>query len=350
MSTGKAEQVRLQRALYSASSDAEVGEKYDEALARLREARLVVLGVPSDVGAGYRRGANLGPSALRTRLLQVRPDFPERARALGIVDAGDVFVVPQLLEDDMLSDAQKARTARALYPDLDDRDRAKLPVSPLSIEEAALDAIFRVNPRVAPVVLGGDHSTAWPVVSSLSRLRPPANDRWAIVQIDAHTDLLEERLGIRHCFATWSWHAAKLLGEGRMVQLGVRASGRDRAHWESTTGVRQFWADQCLREPEAVIDHVIDHLKSRGLGPVYFSNDVDGTDAAFADATGTPEPDGLTPDFVNELLRRLAKDVGVLGGDVMEVAPPLKDDPEKTLDLGVDYFLRTIEACLGEKV
>ena len=174
-----------------------------------------------------------------------------------------------------------------------------MPVSPLSIAERALDLVFALNPRIAPIVLGGDHSTAWPVASALSRAR---KDRWGIVQPDAHTDLLEERLGIKYCFATWSCHANELLGrDGRLVQVGMRASRRDREHWESTLGVRQFWAEECLRDPEAALDAIIAHLKERRVESVYFSNDIDGTDSRYADATGTPEPGGLEPDFVVEL-------------------------------------------------
>ena len=44
-------------------------------------------------------------------------------------------------------------------------------------------------------------------------------------------DLLEERLGVRYCFATWSFHAATLLGPGRtLTDLGFapRSSVRGR--------------------------------------------------------------------------------------------------------------------------
>src|SRR5204862_6037550 len=136
---------------------------------------------------------------------------------------GDVFVVPQLLHDDMLSDAQKAATRAALYPSL---PATELPVSPLSIAERVLDIVLAQNPAIAPFVIGGDHSTAWPAVAALGRAR---KDRWSIVQPDAHTDLLEHRLGVKYCFATWSFHANELFGRGgRLVQVGARASGRDR--------------------------------------------------------------------------------------------------------------------------
>lgn len=351
MSTGRAEQERLQERLYGAASSAQVQERFEAALGQIANARAVLLGIPSDVGAGFRRGANLGPQAIRTTLLEQVPTFPERAAQLGIVDLGDVFVVPQLLRDDMLSPAQKAATQAAIYPSVPADLRATLPVSPLSIAERALDLVFQLNPKVAPVVLGGDHSTAWPVVSALSRAR---QDRWAVVQSDAHTDLLEHRLGIQICFATWSWHANELFGrDGRLVQVGTRASRYDRGHWEGGLGVRQFWADECNRDPAAAIAGVVAHLQQRQVSGVYFSNDIDGTDSAWADATGTPEPGGLTPDFVCDLIAELGRSFSLIGGDVMEVAPPLRDRPdstERTVGLAVRYLRETFAAILGQPV
>ncbi len=348
VSTGLAEQLALQRRLYGAATDDDVRARWLAALARIPTARAVILGVPSDVGAGFRRGANLGPQAIRSALLEADPAFPEQAARQGVVDLGDVFVVPQLLHDDMLSEAQKDASRRALYPGVPAEIRAALPVSPLSIAERALDLVFTLNPGVAPLVLGGDHSTAWPVVAALARAR---REPWAIVQSDAHTDLLSERLGVRYCFATWSYHANELLGRGgRLTQVGIRASRRDRAHWENTLGVRQFWAEECLARPAAAIDAVVAHVKSTGARGVYFSNDIDGTDARWAEATGTPEPDGLDPEWVVELIRRLGREVGLLGGDVMEVAPPLGPTPEaaaRTVALAVRYLRETLAAVLS---
>ena len=56
VSTGKAEQERLQQQLYGASSPEQVRQKFLDSLASISSARGVLLGVPSDVGAGFRRG------------------------------------------------------------------------------------------------------------------------------------------------------------------------------------------------------------------------------------------------------------------------------------------------------
>jgi arginase family enzyme len=347
VSTGKAEQQALQRSLYDARSDAEVETRWREDLARAATARAVILGIPSDVGAGFERGANLGPGAIRARLLAEDPGRPARARAAGLVDLGDVFVVPQLLHDEMLSEGQLAASRRALYPGVPAAEAAALPVSPLSIAERALSLVLAANPRAKVFALGGDHSAAWPIVRALAPVRPGLG----IVQVDAHTDLLPERLGVKYCFGTWSYHANDLLGRGgRLVQIGTRASLRDRAHWEGTLGVRQFWAAEVARDPGRALDALLAHVKASGVSEVYFSNDIDGTDDAFADATGTPEPAGLAPEVVSELIGRLGREVGLAGGDVMEVAPHLARTAgggPRTVALAARYLVETMDAALG---
>jgi agmatinase len=345
VSTGKAEQLAIQGRIYGARTENEVAARWREALARIARARVVLVGVPSDTGAGILRGSNEGPAAIRGRLVEEDPEWFARAAAAGVVDAGDVFVVPQLLDDEMVSDAQLARTRAAIFPGVPQAEAARLPVSPLSMAERAFGIALQLNPRAKLLVLGGDHSTAWPAVKALHAVHRGL----AVVQVDAHTDLLEERLGIRICFATWSFHASRLLGPGRMVQLGVRASRHERAHWESKYPVTQVWASEARADPEAALDRAIDALERAGAEAVYFSNDIDGTDDANADATGTPEPEGLSVEFVQAAIRRVAARFPLAGGDVMEVAPSIARSPggrERTLATATRYLRDTVDALL----
>jgi arginase family enzyme len=345
VSTGRAAQLEVQRHLYGTADEAEIQARFVAALDRIAQARAIILGVPSDVGAGYRRGANLGPQAIRTALIAADGDLAGWYERRGIVDIGDVAVVPQLLHDDMLAPAQIEASRAALYKGVAPAIASGLPVSPLSIEARVLDLVLTLNPRIVPIVLGGDHSVAWPVAEVLAKHR---RDRWSIVQPDAHTDLLAERLGIKYCFATWSYHANELLGrDGRLVQVGVRASRFGREHWESTLGVRQLWAEDILRDPEAALDEVIAHLRRLGVTSVYFSNDIDGTDASFAQATGTPEPDGLSPEWLLALIERLGKEIGICAADCVEVAPPLGPTAEAT-DATTRLAARYVRACLEQ--
>lgn len=363
VSTGKAAQLDLQRRLYGAIDAADVETRWRAALGQVASARVAILAVPSDTGAGLVRGAAFGPAGLRAALLDRMPDYPARAARAGIVDVGDVFVVPQLLHDEMLSEAQLAATRAAIYPAVAPAEAARLPVSPLSMAEAAAALLYRLNPALKIFTLGGDHSVAWPVISALAAHRGPGRP-FAIVHPDAHTDLLPARLGVKYCFATWAYHANELVGRGgRLVQVGVRASGRPRAHWESTLGVRQFWADDLTAlgrggpEPDpaagidAGIDAILAHL--RGLGDtidgVYLSNDIDGTDAAAAPATGAPEPGGLSVAFLRGLIQRLGREASLIGADLVEVAPPVGDPAasRRTIEVGARYVLDSLAALAG---
>ena len=347
VSTGKAEQLALQRALYQVDDASLVPAAWRRSLQALASAKVVVLGIPSDCGAGLVRGAAFGPAALRAALLR-RPERAQRAAAAGVVDAGDVAVVPHLLHDDMLNEAQKQACRQALYPTLAPDVAAALPVSPLSITERVLDCLFEINPAARLLILGGDHSVAWPVVAALVRRRAPA---LGIVQPDAHTDLLPERLGVRYCFATWAYHANDLIGRnGRLVQVGVRASGRDQQHWETTLGVRQVWAAEVQQKgAAAVLDEIVQHLHARGVKQVYLSNDIDATDAGEAPSTGAPEQRGLHADFILALIARMGAEFDLVAADLVEVAPPVgsPEDSRRTVELGARYLAASLDALLA---
>jgi len=346
VSTGRAQQEELQRRLYDAPDADEVQRKWQGALAGVGAARAAIIGIPSDTGAGLVRGAAFGPEGVRRALLAACPDFSARAARAGVVDVGDVFAVPQLLEDDMLSEEQRRRTRAALYGPSAAGDAA-LPVAPLSIAERAINELLARNRALRIFMIGGDHSVAWPVVAALAR---NVAEPWAIVHVDAHTDLLPERLGVRLCFATWAYHANELLGRGgRLVQVGVRASSRSKQHWESTLGVRQFWADEVRARGDALIDDVITHLRGLGVARVYLSNDIDATDSVTAPSTGAPEANGLTPSFVRALIARVGAAFPLLGGDVVEVAPSIgsAEDARRTTDVAAGYMLATLAAMTG---
>lgn len=348
VSTGLAETRALQRAIYGAAADGEVTARWHDALRRIGQARVAVLGVPSDTGAGFTRGANRAPAVLRGSLLG------EAAHPIhddAVVDIGDVRVVPQLLADEMLSAAQIAATRAALYGA--DARFAGLPVSPLDMCARVLEHVRAINPDIVPVIIGGDHSVGWPAFATALAHAERRGRRVGLLHFDAHTDLLAERLGVRYCFATWAYHANELLGrDGRLVQVGIRASGKDRQHWESTLGVRQYWpAEVEARDAEDIGSEIVARFRALGVDAVYVSNDIDGTDMAFAAATGTPEPGGLTPAFVRALTRHVTGALPMIGGDLVEVAPPLggdlPDEPRRTLETARDYLADLVAAGLG---
>lgn len=346
VSTGKAELEAKTRA-YLGPSDQHGPHgppSWRERLEAVVGAEVAILAIPSDTGAGIVRGAARGPEAIRAALSRAP-----------VLDLGDVLCVPQLLDEEMLSSAQRARTQDALWPELAEPVRRALPVSPLGMAERVRRLLMAVAPKLRLLMLGGDHTVSWPVVAPLLDASTPTDDL-GIVHFDAHTDLLPERLGVKYCFATWAFHAnAALLAHAgpdtptqRLVQIGIRASGKSREHWEQTLGVRQIWAEEARAlDATALADLVVRHLRERGVTRVYISNDIDGTDARFAAACGTPEPGGLSPDQVCAVIEAVGREFEVIGADLVEVAPGLSLDREasaRTIDTALRYARASLSA------
>lgn len=353
-SAGTGGALTLQKRHFAAVSGSEETDSWDTAaiqrawcqsFERLKSAKVALIGVPLDTGAGIRRGAAYGPRAVRGALLDL-PEYRAWLRSGAVIDLGDVFVNPHLLHDEMLSAEQRRACQDEMYAQAPEALRASLAVSGLSQLKQALLALQAAHPQLKLFVLGGDHSVAWPVTEALAAKYPGS---LGIVQPDAHTDLLPSRLGVKYCFGTWSFHANELIGSGgRMVQLGIRQSGRDRAHWESTTGVRQFWANEMNGRPvKEVVAEIVAHLKATGVKQIYFSNDIDGTDAAHASATGTPAEAGLTPELLLAVIEALGSNFELVAADVMEVAPDLGPTPEATAATSA-LAARYSAACLKQ--
>jgi len=294
------------------------------------------LGVPSDNGGGILRGANWGPLYLRERLLAEKVE--------NLFDIGDVRVVPHLLHDSYLNQETIKKVRNALY------DGEELPVSPLSITQEAVSTILELNPSAKIFSVGGDHSVS-------AALVPPFVKKYqnlGILHFDAHTDLLEERLGIDRCFATWAAHILPSLEDPKnLIQVGIRRSGKDKTHWENKFGLIQHWAQDILKfGAEKVGNEIVQQFKKQNVKQLYISFDIDAIDIAYASATGTPESDGLRPHDAVIILEKMRNEFEVVGADLVELAPfvnhygsdsSLSPEPETTLDTATALSLKMLE-------
>jgi guanidinopropionase len=84
-----------------------------------------------------------------------------------------------------------------------------------------------------------------------------------------------------------------------------------------------------------------------GDGATYVSFDVDGLDPVYAPGTGTPEIGGFTTFEAQKMLRGLAG-LDLIGGDVVEVAPPF--DPSGNTAIVGATMMFEILCVLAEAV
>jgi len=259
----------------------------------------VILGAPYDGGTSHRPGARFGPGAIRgTDYLPHDGSRPHLALGvdplveLGVVDAGDVEM-PAVATDESLKRLEDAVHAIA-----------------------AAGAV--------PVVLGGDHTVAWPDATGVAR--HAGWGRVSVVHFDAHADTADLQFGslVGHGTPMRRLIESGAIRGDRFVQIGLRGYWPDPPilAWMASQGMRSFemaeivskGLDRCLDEALAI---AVD-----GCDAVFLSVDVDVVDPGSAPGTGTPEPGGLTPRQLLDAVRRVAMDVPLAGMDVVEVSPP----------------------------
>ncbi len=301
------------------------------------DSRPLLLGIPSDCGGGIHRGANWGPLFLRDALLQ-----HHEAAYLSTLDIGDVRVIPHLLHDKYLNEETIENTRKALY------SGAPLPVSPLSITARCLDDIYAINPKSKVFSMGGDHSVSFPLVKSWLQSRNRHGTKAALIHFDAHTDLLKERLGIDYCFGSWLYHVLDdLQSPDLCYQYGIRSTGKSRGHWENSFGINQYWAKEVTEQgAEALAQQAVNELKSKQVEEIYISFDIDALDEFYAKATGTPEPEGLTPDDCLTMISIFNDNFQLTGADMVEIAPMVgldQDSSLRTLESGAAISAKLLE-------
>lgn len=243
-------------------------------------ARVVLFGVPMDFTASFRPGSRFGPQAIRQASVVLETYSPALDGDLMDVtfcDAGDLALpfgnVPQAVQ---------------------------------AIESYA-DGVHRAGH--IPFALGGEHLISLPLVRAAHRRFPDL----AVIHIDAHADLRTDYEGEVLSHATPFRLIAEHIGPRNVYSFAIR----------SGTAEEFRYARKALNffpfALEAPLKEVADALRGR---PVYVSIDIDVLDPAFAPGTGTPEPEGLSPQELFSAVRRLAASgVTLVGADVVEVAP-----------------------------
>ncbi|MBN1195151.1 MAG: agmatinase [Methanomicrobiaceae archaeon] len=239
-------------------------------------ARYVLFGVPYDGTTSYRSGTRGGPAAIREASLNFESylvDYDLDLADVPVCDAGDI-------EPFSLPDAVVAQ-----------------------VEDVVRD-ICRGGK--VPVMIGGEHSITPGAVRAVA-------PEWYVV-CDAHLDLRPEFGGTRdnHACACRRVYDA---GVRNIVIIGARSGTREEyafaqdLHLYTADEVRKRGMSTVVREVAGIV----------GNARTYLSIDADAVDCCATPGLGTPEPFGLSPSDLRDLVRALAPTV--VGFDYVEVCP-----------------------------
>ncbi len=291
----------------------------------LGDGDVVVVGAPFDWGASYRPGARFGPKAIREAgylgFDGYRPHLPtgiDSLSVLGVVDIGDINLPPGYMDESL--------------------DRIS----------ATIASIARAGK--APMILGGDHT----ITFANARAMASVHGDFALIHFDAHADTGAGTIGgMPHSHGT---PMRKLIEDGhvagnRFVQIGLRGywPEPETVAWMAEQGMRSFlMTDIVERGLETVVDEAVAYATA-GVDRAFLSVDIDVVDPGLAPGTGTPEPGGLLPRELMDTLRRLGRELNVVGADVVEVSPPYDGPGEVTALLANRLVLEILNGMAERK-
>lgn len=288
---------------------------------------LKIIAVKSEIGAGT-RGASLGVEALKIASLDLDSDFFKQYETVEVEDVNE-----------LLFDGARHSHAKFIDGVLIMEERVCL-----ELYETILDEYF-------PVIIAGDHSTAYGTICGIKKAFP--KKRLGVIWIDAHADIHTP-----YTTPTGNMHGMPLAMACGIDNLECKMNdprGETIDYWEQIKNVGMpgakiqpedivYIAVRDLEKPEnyLVNKYNINFIETdevKKLGPVamaqralemlahcdliYVSIDVDCIDSRVSAGTGTPVPNGLTVEEVKALSAALAKDPRLCAWEIVEINPTL---------------------------
>jgi agmatinase len=257
---------------------------FADAEAEYPDAQYVIFGVPYDGTTSFRAGARNGPRAIRDLSYNFEKYHPATGGDLGRIPFTDLGDIVPFVRAEAVS-GQVEEVARGICRD------GKI-----------------------PIMLGGEHSAS---IGAVSGVRPDC-----VVICDAHLDLREEFGGDPYNHACTARRIADEIGIENIFIIGGRSGTEEeyafaeRYHLYTADDVRN-------RGISDIIHEIRPAIFSKRL---YLSIDADVIDCCLTPGVGTPEPFGLSPLDIREVIRTLAPQA--IGFDYMEVCPVDADQTE----------------------
>jgi len=252
-----------------------------EDLAKLEQAKIVLIPVPYDGTSTWQKGADKGPEA-----------FLNASENMELYD----------IETDTEVYKQGVYLAEA--------------VTENSSPEAMVDAVHQVTKKYIKknkfvTIFGGEHSISIGTIRAFNEMFPDLT----VLQLDAHADLRESYEGSTCNHACAVYEASQTTN---LIQVGIRSMDiiektvmdEEKTYFAHDMAVDDNWMD-------SAIDQMTEN--------VFITIDLDAFDPSILPSTGTPEPGGLLWYETLEFLKQVFEEKNVVGFDIVELCPNLKE-------------------------
>lgn len=277
-------------------------------LGEIEPGSFVFVGVPLDIGTTGYPGARYGPDALRGASAE---RFGYQLDPVTRTMTGWYFAP---YGGPILQGARMCDIGNLAFEVGESRGRIYARIA------ETVSAIYRAG--AFPVILGGDHSITY------ATLPPEPVD---LLHIDAHSDLA-------------SWDSRHFHHHGNVLTRLFQESRVAAIHHY---GLRVTSGADCAQagsHAHGAPDLAGSGWEQSSLGKTSFiSLDIDVLDPAFAPGTGTPAPNGLTPEVLLKVLSRLAITTRPRGFEIVEICP-MRDTSGQTERIAVEMILAFLGA------
>ena len=312
---------------------------------------LIIIEVKSEIGAGT-RGASLGVEAVKIASLDLGSDFFRKYASVEVEHVNEVLF-------------NSAEHANAKFID-----------GVLIMEErVCLEVYEQLFEERFPIVLAGDHSTAYGTIAGIKKAFP--RKRIGVIWIDAHADLHSP-----YTTPSGNMHGMTLAMACDIDNLECKVNnprGETIEYWEQiqqvgVAGAKVYPEDVVMiavRDLEKAENYLInkygigfietEEVRKQGAAAaaaralqmldhcdlIYVSFDVDSIDSRFSSGTGTPVPNGLTPEEVKLLNATLVRDPRVCVWEMAEVNPTL--DTENRMSETAFEVMNAVASAISER-
>lgn len=161
-----------------------------------------------------------------------------------------------------------------------------------------------------PIAIGGDHSITPGIITAFPK-------DIAVISLDAHMDFRQIYKNDIYNHACVIRRVADHIPLQNIAILGIRSAEKEEYEQAQKQGL--FFRDAFTINKSGIrktIEQTKTHLKGK---QIYLTLDIDVVDPAYAPGTSTPEPLGLTPMDVIEIIDTFSPHL--IGCDLVEVCP-----------------------------
>ena len=267
----------------------------------------ILYGVPLDITTTFGKGTSYGPEAIRVTSAKQIESFlvdenQEIYEKIKIYDIGDLALVNSKLSDKYNKILEKLKRISKINK---------------------INSLIRKERKI-PIILGGEHTLSYFSIKSI------ANENPIIIHFDAHRDMKPIYDGKKICHTTPFFH---LINEGHIkgkniIQVGIRQSDKEENDIANNNYVNTFTAWDINKNLKRVTRKIRELTNNRNI---YITFDIDVYDICYVPCTGTPEPFGLNPFQIIEILKSISKSAILIGIDMVEVGVKNSDYREGTL-------------------